>query len=132
MTFSNPPNPIKYGKFHTFFFETFPYSNVQLKNNCKFTFTELSSALEKSICLWYAKSCCVMLVGNHWLKSTARFFWKNSCPRLSFCGMPIPQQKKKISHGVTAVHRNDQLIRVVNCESIQDRTIFKVKLYSRE
>ena len=28
--------------------------------------TEPSSASGKSICLWYAKSCCVMLVGNHW------------------------------------------------------------------
>ena len=30
MTFSNPPTPLKYGKFHTFFFfffETFPYIN---------------------------------------------------------------------------------------------------------
>ena len=25
MTFSNPPTPLKYEKFHTFFFEGFPY-----------------------------------------------------------------------------------------------------------
>ena len=29
MTFSNPPNPLKYGKFHTFFFEPFPKGRRQ-------------------------------------------------------------------------------------------------------